>query len=315
MTVEGIYKKYGKVEGVGRPVSRIAMGTLGVRDAERAEAVFGAYVEAGGNCFETARHYGVSEDTLGRWLQGRGLRAEAVLITKGAHTPDCYPETVERELLESLERLRTDSVEIYFLHRDNPDVPVGEFVDALNRQREAGRIGVFGGSNWTMRRMEEANEYAERNGLAGLTLLSNNFSLARMIEAPWEGCLASSDDPWRRWLEERQVALFPWSSQARGFFAEGRASPGDLSDPDLARCWYSDGNFRRLERTRSLAADRGVTATAVCLAYVLHQGFPCFPVVGPLSASETESSLAALDVALSPEEVRWLDLRPEEAVP
>ena len=300
---------YGAVEGVDRPVSRIAMGTLGVRDADRADAVFGAFMEAGGNCFETAWRYGVSEDTLGRWVEARGVRDEVVLITKGAHTPDCYPETVERELLESLDRLRTDSVEIYFLHRDNPDVPVGEFVDALNRQREAGRIRVFGGSNWTRERMEEADEYAKRNGLAGLTLLSNNFSLARMIEAPWEGCLASSDDDWRRWLEERQTPLFPWSSQARGFFADGRASPGDLSDPELARCWYSDGNFRRLERARSLAAERGVTATAVCLAYVLSQEFPCFPVVGPLSRSETLASLAALDVHLSPEEVRWLDLR------
>ena len=179
----------------------------------------------------------------------------------------------------------------------------------LNRQRDAGRIGAFGGSNWTRERMEEANEYAGRKGLAGFTALSNNFSLARMVEPPWEGCLASSDGDSRRWLQERRMALFPWSSQARGFFADGRADPADRSDPDLARCWYSGANFQRLERARSMARERGVTATAVCLAYVLHQAFPCFPVIGPLSPSETRSSLAALDVRLTPEELRWLDLR------
>ena len=285
------------------------MGSLAIRDVEHANAVYGGYLEAGGNCFETARRYGASEEVLGEWVESRAVRDEVVLITKGAHTPECFPETVERELLESLERLRTDHVEIYFLHRDNPDVPVGEFVDVLNEQRDAGRIGAFGGSNWTNERLDEANEYAGRKGVAGFTLLSNNFSLARMIEAPWEGCLASSEDGSRSWLEERQMTLLPWSSQARGFFADGRASPEDMSDPDLARCWYSDGNFERLERARSLARDRGVTAIGINLAYLLHQEFPCLPVVGPMSPEETRTSLAALEVELSPEEVRWLDLR------
>ena len=301
--------KYRRVEGVERAVSRIVMGTLGVREIDHANAMFGGILEAGGNCFETAHRYGASEETLGRWVDEQGVRDEVVLITKGAHTPDCYPETVETQLLESLDHLRTDLVDLYFLHRDNVEVPVGEFVDVLNRQRDAGRIGAFGGSNWTRERMEEANEYAGRKGLAGFTALSNNFSLARMVEPPWEGCLASSDGDSRRWLQERRMALFPWSSQARGFFADGRADPEDRSDPDLARCWYSGANFQRLERARSMARERGVTATAVCLAYVLHQVFPCFPVIGPLSPSETRSSLTALDLELTPEEVRWLDLR------
>jgi aryl-alcohol dehydrogenase-like predicted oxidoreductase len=301
--------RYGRIEGVDRAASRIVMGTLGVREIDHANDMFGGFLEAGGNCFETAHRYGASEETLGRWVDEQGVRDEVVLITKGAHTPDCYPETVETQLLESLDHLRTDSVDLYFLHRDNAEVPVGEFVDVLDEHASAGRVRAFGGSNWSIARFEEANEYAAKHGRTGFDVLSNNFSLARMVEPPWEGCLASSDGDSRRWLEERRMALFPWSSQARGFFADGRADPEDRSDPDLARCWYSGANFQRLERARSMARERGVTATAVCLAYVLHQAFPCFPVIGPLSPSETRSSLAALDLELTPEEVRWLDLR------
>jgi aryl-alcohol dehydrogenase-like predicted oxidoreductase len=301
--------KFSRVPGISSDISRVVMGSLAFRDLDFAAPICDKYFALGGNCFETANHYGNAEEVLGKWIQSRGLREEVVLITKGAHTPNCYPEAVTEELFESLDRLKTDSVEVYFLHRDNLDVPVGEFVDVLNEHRNAGRIKVFGGSNWTTKRVQEANDYAKRNGLVGFTALINNFSLARMVEPPWEGCVTASDPDSRQWLTDQQMPLFPWSSQARGFFAEGRAAPEDLSDAELARCWYSNDNFMRLERARSLAAQKDVSATAVALAYVLHQPFPTFPIVGPMSPRETSTSLEALNVELTPAEVRWLDLR------
>jgi len=139
--------------------------------------------------------------------------------------------------------------------------------------------------------------------------------LTRQAEARLEQRVSGANDDIRDRIEEsrrltdQQMPLFPWSSQARGFFAEGRAAPEDLSDAELARCWYSNDNFMRLERARSLAAQKDVSATAVALAYVLHQPFPTFPIVGPMSPSETSTSLEALNVELTPAEVRWLDLR------
>ena len=301
--------RYSRVPDVAKEVSRIVMGSFALQDLRLAAMMFDDFFELGGNCFETARIYGAAEGLLGHWVQSRDVREEVVIITKGAHTPDCYPDKVTEELLESLERLRTEYVDIYFLHRDNPDVPVGEFIDVLNEHRDAGRIKVFGGSNWTIERVQEANAYAARNGLAGFTALSNNFSLARMVEPPWEGCLAASDPDSRRWLQERQMPLFSWSSQARGFFVEGRAAPEDRSDAELARGWYSDDNFVRLERARSLGKENGVATTGIALAYVLHQPFPTFPIIGPLAPHETWTSLEALDVELTPAEVHWLDLR------
>jgi len=103
------------------------------------------------------------------------------------------------------------------------------------------------------------------------------------------------------------MTLLAWSSQARGFFA-GAASPGNSSDKDLARCWYSEDNFRRLDRAQELASQRGVLAINVALAYVLCQPFPTFALVGPRVLQETRVALQGLDVQLSPEELRWLNL-------
>lgn len=231
-----------------------------------------------------------------------------MVIGKGAHTPHCDPESIRSQLTESLDRLRTNYVDLYFMHRDNTDVPVGEFVDVLDELHRAGRIHAHGGSNWTTERLDEANAYAQSHNRKGFVALSNNFSQARMVEPPWEGCLAASDPDTREWLERQRLALFPWSSQARGFFTD-RSAPDDLSDPELARCWYSEDNFRRKERAHALARRRGVSAVAIALAYVLGQEFPTFPLIGPQQLSETRDSFAALDVDLSPDEVRWLDLR------
>jgi aryl-alcohol dehydrogenase-like predicted oxidoreductase len=299
--------KYSHLNNVAKDISRVAMGTMAFKDAASAVPVYENFISLGGNCFETARHYGAAEEILGHWVRRRDIREEVVLITKGAHTPNCYPEAVTEELFQSLDRLQTDYVDVYFLHRDNPDVPVGEFVDVLNEHKDEGRIKVFGGSNWTVERVQEANAYAARKGLTGFSALSNNFSLAKWVAPPWPGCETASDPDSRRWLDEQQMPLFPWSSQARGFFVEGRAAPDDLSDAELARCWYSDDNFRRLERARSLAAQKDTIATAIALAYVLHQPFGTFPIIGPLSPQEASASLEALDIDLTPTEVRWLD--------
>ncbi|TPW74799.1 aldo/keto reductase [Schumannella soli] len=297
------------VEGVRVPLSRLVMGADNQTTLRQAAVMFDDFVEHGGTVFDTAWVYarGRQERLVGEWMRQRGIRDELALIVKGAHTPHCDPESVSRQLHESLDRLQTDRADLYFLHRDNPEVPVGEFVDVLDEHWRAGRIGAFGGSNWTTVRMDAARAYAEANGRRGFTVLSNHFGLAEALDVPWEGCEHATDAASKEWLERTQTPLFPWSSQARGFFA--RADPADTSDAELVRCYYSDGNFERLRRARELAARRGVAPTAIALAYVLAQPFPTFPLIGPRTLDETRSSLAALAIELSPAEVGWLDLR------
>lgn len=295
------------IPGLAKPLSRLVMGVDNQTTLEQATRMFDDYLAYGGNAFDTAYIYGggVCEALLGEWLEQRGVRDQVVIIGKGAHTPHCNPDDLSTQLLESLERMRISGVDIYFLHRDNPDIPVGEFVEVLAEHQRAGRIGVFGASNWSLERVQAANEYARARGLEGFGALSNNLSLARMVEVPWAGCY-SLEAQTKAWLKQTQTPLFPWSSQARGFFT--RANPADRSDPELVRCWYSPDNFERLERARLLAARRGVEPIHIALAYVLHQPFPTFPLIGPRSSEETASSFRALEIALTPDEVRWLNL-------
>ncbi|QYM79523.1 aldo/keto reductase [Horticoccus luteus] len=301
--------RYGRIEGLALPVSRLPMGCDNQTTMAHGAAVWDDYVERGGNTFDTAYVYGggLQEKLLGQWIRNRGVRSQVVVMAKGAHTPFCTPEWLTRQLEESMARLQTDYVDLYLMHRDNPEVPVGEFVDVLNAHVRAGKIKVFGGSNWTIERMAAANEYARRKGVQGFGVLSNNFSLARMVDPVWGGCISASDAATRRWLTETQTPLLAWSSQARGFFTE-RAGRDKLGDEQLSRCWYAEDNWQRRERAYALAKEKGVSPINIAAAYVLHQPFPTFALIGPRVISETVSSMPCLKVSLTPEEVAWLNL-------
>ena len=297
-----------RIPHLEKQVSRLVLGVDNQTELAPAAEVFDDFVSRGGNAFDTAHIYGggACETVFGTWLAARGIRDQVVVIGKGGHTPDCTPEGLTTQLHISLERLQTDVVDVYMLHRDNLEVPVGEFVDVLNEHARAGRIKTFGGSNWSLERVRAANEYAGAHELQGFSVLSNNFSLAQMVDPVWSGCLSVSDSDSRRWLTDTQMTLLPWSSQARGFFV--RAKPDFLEDAELVRCWYSPDNFGRLERARELAVERGVTPIQIALSYVLHQPFPTLPLIGPRRVAETASSFAGLEVMLSPAEVQWLNL-------
>ncbi|PBB23293.1 oxidoreductase [Mesorhizobium sp. WSM4312] len=297
------------IPGLAKPASVVALGFEDFRTFSSGSILLDAFFEAGGNLFDTGYVYGggYTETLLGQWLQSRGVREQSVIIAKGAHSPLCYPDVIGKQLAQSLDRLQTDHVDIYFMHRDNPDVPVGEFVDAMDREVKAGRIrGPFGGSNWTMQRMDEAIAYAERTGKQKPGALSNNFSLAEMLEPIWAGCVASSTDDWKAWLTSRQMPNFAWSSQGRGFFTE-RAGRDRHDSEELVRVWYSERNFGRRDRAIELAARLRKSPIHVALAYVLNQPFPSVPLIGPRTLGELEDSLRALDIALSPADLEWLD--------
>jgi aryl-alcohol dehydrogenase-like predicted oxidoreductase/predicted dehydrogenase len=300
---------YGTIAGVTLPVSRLVLGCDNQETLPHAAAMFDDFFERGGNAFDTAYIYagGRQERLLGRWLRQRQVRAETVVLVKGAHTPFCTPAFLDEQLRESLDRLQTDYADIYLMHRDNLDVPVGEFIDVLNEHHRAGRIRAFGGSNWTLPRLREALDYAQRKGLQGFACVSNNFSLARMIDPVWGGCVSANDADFKAWLAASSMALLAWSSQARGFFTD-RAHPDKKDDAELVRCWYSEDNFQRRERAIELAQKKGVEPINIALAYVLNQPLNAFALVGPRVIAETVSTLGGFPLTLMPDEMAWLNL-------
>ncbi|HEX8550773.1 MAG TPA: aldo/keto reductase [Abditibacteriaceae bacterium] len=303
----------GIVNAKGEPkkVSQIVMGTMlegSVEPLTHGLALFDDFFERGGTCFDTAYIYGNGwgEKTVGHWLQTRGVRDEVTILMKGAHPPNCSVEGMQRQVRESLERMQIDHADIYMMHRDNVEIPIEEWVDALNEEVRQGHFALFGGSNWSIERVQAANEYAASKGLQGFSALSNNFSLARMVNPVWSGCVSCSDAASKAWLEEHQIANFSWSSQARGFFA--RADKNFTTDGELVNTWYADDNFERLEHARQLAKEKGVSPVVIAAAYVLAQKFPTYALIGPRNLAETRDSMGALHVGLNDSELRWLNL-------
>ncbi len=300
---------YGTIQHLGKKVSRLAMGCDNQRTMPHSAVMFDDFFARGGNMFDTAVIYGggLMEKLLGQWMKNRCVRDQVVLIVKGCHTPNCDPISLTSQLKISLERLQTDHADVYMMHRDNPEYPVSAFVDVLNEHVKAGRIKAFGGSNWSLARVQEANDYAKSKGLQGFSVVSNNFSLARMVNPVWGGCVAASDPESRAWFTKNQLGLISWSSQARGFFTD-RSAPDKIDDKELVRPWYSDDNFQRKARVYELAKKLNVTPISVALAYVMAQPFPTFALIGPRFLNETRTSMDGLNIKLSPEQVKWLNL-------
>ena len=144
---------------------------------------------AGINCFDCSDHYG--EEILGEWIELRGVRDKTVIFSKCAHPNKWRDRVTDFDILydmhNALAKLRTNYVDIYMLHRDDPSVPVGIIVDTMNRLYDEGKIGAFGGSNWTHQRIEQANEYAAKHNLVPFTVSSPNFGLAEQVDNPFGG--------------------------------------------------------------------------------------------------------------------------------
>lgn len=312
----------GQVPQLNKPVSRLVMGCDNQPSMSHAVIMWDHFFESGGNCFDTAHIYGqgTMESLLGHWHTQRNLREEIVIIGKGAHTPDNFPDRIAPQLDISLNRLQTDYVDLYFLHRDNLEIPVEAFIEALNAEVARGRIRAFGGSNWSLERVKAANDYAKSRGLQGFSAISNQFSLARMCEQIWPGTESASDSAFIDYLTESQIALMPWSSQARGFFTpwadqviadQGKentvVTTMQPTIAELTRVWFSAENFARRERAGELAARYDVPMINIALAYVLQQPFPTFPLIGPRVVNEIESCIEALDLQLSDAEFKYLE--------
>ena len=215
---------------------------------------------------------------------------------------------IGKQLDQSLDRLQTDHVDVYFMHRDNPDVPVGEFVDAMDREVKAGRIrGPFGGSNWTMARMDEAIAYAERTGKQKPGALSNHFSLAEMLDADLAGL--------RHRLDRRMEGLAhrPPDAEFRmvepGRAASSRSAPAATnsatrnSSASGIRTKISDAVTEQSNLRTGWARARSMLRSPMSW----RSPFPPFPLIGPRTLDELEDSLGALDISLSRDDLEWLD--------
>ncbi len=316
--------KYGQIEGVNKKISKLVMGVDNQNDLNEASRLWDHWIDVGGNIFDTAYTYGGGnhEKVFGEWLKQNNIREQIVILGKGAHTPNCNPEAITSQLNESLDRMNTDYVDIYIMHRDNDEYNVDEFVDVLNQEKDKGRIKVFGGSNWTLDRFKKANEWAKKNNKFEMSILNNNLALAKMIKPLWSGCLSSNDDDILSYLDQTKKSHMSWSSQARGFFLDDEITkkieekitkdetwraPGEHSSGPLS-CYESEDNRERKKRAIELAEKKGCSAHNIAASWTINQSFPSFALIGPRTINELDTTLPCLDIELTKKEINWLNL-------
>jgi len=312
------------IPALNKPISVIGMGTMIFHPdtQERDFKLLDTFVENGGTYIDTAEVYGAveehgySEMVIGAWLTARpGMREKIVLVAKGLVTGYCpalhpggakiSPASIHRAIEGSLARLKTDHLDIWMFHRDDPSHSVGPLVDALDKEVKAGRIKAYGASNWTTERIQKAIDYAATNAKTEMIGSSPNFSLAQANEPFWPGTV-STDEKDRQWHAANNFLMVAWSALGRGFFA--KADPKDMSDADLVRVFYSDGNFERKKRAELFAEAKRMSMFEIALSYVTSQTFPVIALNGAETPEQVVSSAKAGALQLSAEERDWLDL-------
>lgn len=312
--------RYENIKLVDKPVSRIVYGTdrQKMMNNEDEFSLLDMVYEHGVNTFDTAAAYGESEASLGRWIKKRGLRNSLVLITKGVNPNDYRKRLTEYDLKYDLEnslaRLQTDYIDIYFLHRDDPESEVGPIIEILNEYHKAGKIGAFGGSNWSRDRTKEANSYAQEHGLIPFTVCSPSYGLAECIGDPWGGSITLSgekNEEWRKELRDSQMPVFSYSSLGRGFFS-GKLKSDQAS---VARDVIGFGadeygfpiNYEKLRRAEYMAKEKNVLVSQLAFAWLMQQGLNVFGITKPGSEKHLQETIDALDIKLSNEELLYLN--------
>ncbi len=309
--------QYISIQGTEKQVSNLVMGSDWFRPDtyERFSKMLDDYFAIGGNAIDTAYIYcgGESEKMIGRWMQERGNRNDVVVLTKGAHHnkdgPRVNKQAIDEELTTSLDRLQTDHVELYALHRDDVNIPVAHIMEALNEHKQAGRIGLWepptGPGSACRKRMTMLRPTAR-----GIHLQLSEPE-PRQAERTPLGRL--------RFRRFRNPALA--RSQAAAAAVLVLASGRLLLRTILAGCAGQRRDGARLLQRRQLGETaprgtarqrkKGVTPIQIALAYVLNQPFPTCALIGPQTAEELESCNEGAGIRLTAEELKWLDLSAE----
>lgn len=315
-----------RLPGTSLEVSPLCLGgvPLGAPLSDAASfALLDRFAELGGNFVDTARIYSDwipgelhrSERVLGDWLRARGNRDRIVVATKGAH-PDLATETVPRssaaeiraDLKGSLRTLRVETIDLYWLHRDDPARPVEHFVDLLNAFVREGKVRAFGLSNWTAPRLRAAHDHAQRSGQISFAANQPFWCLGcRQAKPPGFGGWVKMDAATHAFHTETGSAVIPYTAQAKGFFSKINLPfwkrPLDLAQHEF----HTPANVALARLVAELAAARSVTPNAIVLAYLWTRPFPVVPIIGASRPAQLDDNFAALGCRLASEELRALE--------
>ena len=312
---------YVRLGQTGLKVSRICLGTLiygtpkwrpYVLDEAASRPFFARALEHGINFFDTADMYsaGISEEVTGRALRDFATRDNVVIATKAYYPMSDDPNDrglsrkhLLRAVDNSLRRLGTDYIDLYQIHRWDPDTPIEETLTALHEIVRSGKVRYIGASSMMSWQLARALYLADRLGLTRFVSMQNHYNLVYREEE-------------REMLPlclEEGIGVIPWSPLARGFLAGNRRSASDAdtqrgrTDSLAHGMYYAPGDFTVADRVAEIAAARGVKPAQIALAWVLRQPGITAPIIGASKIEQMIQAVGALGVILSDDEVRRLE--------
>lgn len=305
----------------GVKVSRICLGMMSYGDPgwrdwvlgeEASRPIIRRALELGVNFFDTANMYsdGASEEVTGRALRDFARRDEVVLATKVYHPTGDGPNArgLSRKHIcdaidASLARLGTDYVDLYQIHRYDPDTPLEETLAALDDLVRAGKVRYIGASSMFAWQFARALHLADRSGWSRFVSMQNHYNLVYREEEREMLPLCRHEG----------IGVIPWSPLARGFLAGNRTARGEgptaraRSDAFAHHMYYQAADYAVVDAVAALAEARGVEPAQVALAWLFHQPAVTAPIVGATKLAHLESAVAAMDLRLDAEECAALE--------
>lgn len=281
-------------------------------DRDGSFAILDAFYEAGGRMIDTAEGYsswvpgnkgGESEAIIGEWMESRGVRKDMLIGTKtgmGGPPYALQPEKVAAALEGSLERLRTDYVDLYYAHRDDLTTPLDEVVAGFDALVKAGKARELGASNYTAQRLTEVTDLAEQTGATGFTVLQPQYNLVWRHE--YEGALQDL-------CVARGIAALPYYGLASGFLSGKFRQPEDWAGSPRAHAlgeFAANGGWAVLEALDAVAAETGAAVAQVAITWLGAQPGVAAPLVSATKPEQLADLIAAAKLELSEEQVRKL---------
>ncbi len=298
----------------GKKSSRILLGTAYFGDGISKEDAFlmmDKFRDMGGTHIDTARLYanGRAEEIVGEWISGR--KAEEMLVsTKGAYydmdggeIPRLTDCDIRSDLEKSLSALKAECIDFYWLHRDDENTPVGKIVEIMNNLVREGKIKRFGASNWTSKRIAEANDYAKEKGLKGFEASQIRFNPAFCLGE--RGGLVGMDEEEFAFYKKTKMPVVAYSSQAKGFFSKMAEQGADALSEKARKRYLCEENLSRLEVMKKLSEKYDCSIAAlICGAFSSFETPEVFPVIGGRNLSQIEDSLMGGSVEIKQSELK-----------
>lgn len=300
--------------GTDLRVSELCLGTMmfGSRDAEdKSVDLLERYVAAGGNFIDTANVYahwiegcggGESEALLGRWLKARGNRDSLVIASKVgfnySEAPmDSSPQRIADECDKSLKRLGIETIDLYYLHRDNRDTPLEAQLEALDKLVRAGKVRYVAASNFRAWRLEEARCISQTRGYPAFRCVQQSYTYVMPKAGADFGVLTATNEDLLDYCHERQLPLVAYTPLLKGYYTR--------EDRPLPPQYDHSGTPARLAALHKVAGETGATANQVVFAWM--RAHDIIPIIAASTAAQIEENLQAAEVQLSADQLRILD--------